>query len=239
VPQAVGRSHRQPLPLLVAWPAGRSCSSVPGSSRPLFDSSLPPWYAVRHRRCGTRLGGGDVVGRGHEAGNRPLCYAARLGGAPWGATTMQASAATAKCQQSSRCFFFCDFRFDLYVCDLSDSFCNDFLYLGIFDMCTSLELILSFFPVVHMAQHDTTCLPCRRASTTRLNDVRVMRGPRSRHGVLARHGTTTLSCPVVPCRIVSCLAVSMPCRAGRPIWTSIVGRSSDLTTVTRELQGSP
>jgi hypothetical protein len=78
-----------------------------------------------------------------------------------------------------------------------------------------------FFPVVHMAQHDTTCLPCCRAGTTRLSEVRVVRGPRSRHGVMARHGTTTLSCSVVSCRIVSCLAVSVPCRAGQPIWTSI------------------
>jgi hypothetical protein len=51
-----------------------------------------------------------------------------------------------------------------------------------------------------------------RAGTTRLSDVRVVHGPGSRHGVLARHGTTNLSCRSVSCQFVSCLGVFVPCR---------------------------
>jgi hypothetical protein len=60
-----------------------------------------------------------------------------------------------------------------------------------------------------------------RAGTTRLSDVRVVHGPGSRHGVLARHSTTNLSCRSVSCQVVSCLGVLVPCRVVRPSWTSV------------------
>jgi hypothetical protein len=71
--------------------------------------------------------------------------------------------------------------------------------------------------------NNTTCLPCRRVGTTRLNEVRAVFGPRNRHGVLARHDTANLSCLAVSCQIVSCFGVSVSCRGVRPSWTSIHG----------------
>jgi hypothetical protein len=61
-----------------------------------------------------------------------------------------------------------------------------------------------------------------RAGTTRVNEVRVVHGPRSRHAVLARHDTASLSCQLVSCRIVSCLVVFVSCSVVWPIWTSIL-----------------
>jgi hypothetical protein len=61
-----------------------------------------------------------------------------------------------------------------------------------------------------------------RVGTTRLSDVRVVHGPGSRHGVLARHGTTNLSCRSVSCQVVSCLGVFVPRHVVRPSWSSII-----------------
>jgi hypothetical protein len=93
-----------------------------------------------------------------------------------------------------------------------------FIFVMNFFITISLHLIRiadcsSHFLLVHMGQHDTVCLPCHRAGTTRLSGVRVVHGSRNWHGVPARHDTTGLSCLAVSFRIVSCLAVSVSCRA--------------------------
>jgi hypothetical protein len=73
-----------------------------------------------------------------------------------------------------------------------------------------------------------TARRARRADTTRLGEMRVVRGPKSQHGVLARHDTIGLL------RLtVSCLTVFVSCRGGRPIWTSIPGKHQQIGPAAR------
>jgi hypothetical protein len=108
---------------------------------------------------------------------------------------------------------FLSYGFDLCVCD---GFMNLLIFAMIFcsshpdsdrsSLSCSLAAEISLRRVLGPA-------PARRASRAteptrhRLSEVRVVRGPRSRHGVLARHDTTNVSCLVGSCQFVSCLGV--------------------------------
>jgi hypothetical protein len=154
-----------------------------------------PWGAVGRRGSVAVMEwavGSSVVGRrrGGQALPSWMRQRGRREPLPWGAAIRPPG------------WDFVSLFCDLCVCD--SVLCDE-----IFDLC-SFNL-LQFFS--RGRRWRVSCASrVGRAGTTRLSDVRVVHGPGSWHGVLARHSTTNLSCRSVSCQVVSCLGVFVSCR---------------------------
>ena len=69
--------------------------------------------------------------------------------------------------------------------------------------------------MVLVPRHGTSPLGCRDLwhSTSLSEGFSAVPGPESRHGGTTRHGTAMTACLIVPCLIVSCRSVLVPCSA--------------------------